>query len=701
MKSSQWLKAVLMMCLVSSGNTAFAMVRDAVYNHDTLNRIDTVVSAGGITDYDYDRAGLKTKVSYPNGSNATYTYDNARRISTITNKQGVALVSSYSYSYDSNGNRTQQIETNGGAAEPTTYVYDGNDRLTETAYPDAVVTYSYDAAYNRLTETAVDTASVAMLVNKTYTYNTRNQLTGITDNLNAANNVIYQYDANGNPVLKNQTGISTTFLYDVRDQLLTVREGTVTLGTYGYDYQGLRTSKTDTGGTRRNSYDGDSVLLQTDATGATLAKYAYGPDQLISLDHTTEGQQYYLFDAQGTVVDLTKPDGTLQARYQYDAWGNTRAQTGTSANPFGYTGHEKDDATGLYYFKARYYDTSLGRFLTQDAYLGDINTPPSLHRYLYAYANPTVYVDLDGNKSIFGGATDQIENFKDWLGEQNKASDSQLASVAIGTAQFVASLGEGITRPLDIAANLAQVATGVDDQQVRDELAGTKKFVTDAADFVVNGDYAQAVKNVHQAAVAETVKAMSGDVTATSNVTQAVLGVALLKSGTKGKPTITKENPAGPGAVVQREALTQQRITNDVVADTKTERVEFNAGVAKNTPYIPVAGEDLYVGLYGQSRRANIKSGLNATHTPHHVVQNAVSEKSHSLGVTINIRKDLHEYTRTYGRNADLGDNVKNLAADIRDLRNVLRDAGYDRSLVNQQLRELIQLNRQVGNVPK
>jgi hypothetical protein len=68
MNSLRWSKAVLMMCLVSSGNTALAVVRDAVYNHAPLNRIDTVVTAGGITDYDYDRSSLKTKVSYPNGS---------------------------------------------------------------------------------------------------------------------------------------------------------------------------------------------------------------------------------------------------------------------------------------------------------------------------------------------------------------------------------------------------------------------------------------------------------------------------------------------------------------------------------------------------------------------------------------------------------------------------------------------------------
>jgi hypothetical protein len=126
-----------------------------------------------------------------------------------------------------------------------------------------------------------------------------------------------------------------------------------------------------------------------------------------------------------------------------------------------------------------------------------------------------------------------------------------------------------------------------------------------------------------------------------------------------------------------------------------------SSSIAAKTPLsVPGAGEDLFVGLYGQTRRANIQSGLNATHTPHHVVQNAVSDTSHSLGVTINMRKDLHALTRSYGRNADLGNNVSNLAADVWDMRSIFRGAGYDRSLVNQQMRALIDLNRKVGNVP-
>jgi RHS repeat-associated protein len=187
----------------------------------------------------------------------------------------------------------------------------------------------------------------------------------------------------------------------------------------------------------------------------------------------------------------------LKSETVYDAFGNIASRSGLSANKFGYTGHQMDQETGLIYFQARYYDPQTGRFITQDPYEGDWNTPLSLHHYLYAYGNPTTYIDLHGYKSIFGDATNQIEDFKNWLGEKNKQSNSRLAAVAIGTSQFVATLGQGLTGGLDIAANLAQTAAGVDDQQVRDELGSIKRAVVGGVDFVVNGDYAQAAKKVY------------------------------------------------------------------------------------------------------------------------------------------------------------------------------------------------------------
>jgi hypothetical protein len=129
----------------------------------------------------------------------------------------------------------------------------------------------------------------------------------------------------------------------------------------------------------------------------------------------------------------------------------------------------------------------------------------------------------------------------------------------------------------------------------------------------------------------------------------------------------------------------------------------FHAGATRvlvhNTCSSPVPGEDLYVGTYSKSSYHNKKTGLNETHTPHHMVADAVGGKSHGKGVSINMRKDLHEQTRTYKRNPDLGDNRKNLAADVRDVRNILKNAGYKTSTVNQQMKEVVRQNKNAGNI--
>ncbi|OSN01249.1 hypothetical protein AU510_17465 [Lonsdalea britannica] len=109
------------------------------------------------------------------------------------------------------------------------------------------------------------------------------------------------------------------------------------------------------------------------------------------------------------------------------------------------------------------------------------------------------------------------------------------------------------------------------------------------------------------------------------------------------------------------------------------------------------SGEDLYVGTYSQVRGANIKSGLNPTHTPHHAIQNAASPTTHGRGITINMRKDLHELTWTYKKPMVRGlSNREYLARDIVDLRKILGNAGYSRDVINRQLGELIRQNKEL-----
>jgi len=383
------------------------------YRFDGLNRVTDVTTQQGITRYVYDRSSLLTQTRYPNNTTASYEYDLAKRTTRIHNQQNNATVSNYEYVFDDNGNRTEQREANGGAEELTTYEFDLNDRLTEVVYDvnNAAeveqVTYGYDAAYNRVSEVRV-VGGTDTTVNKTYRYNPRNQLTNVDDNLDSNNNTSYAFDQNGNQIQKVKQGETTNFIFDIRDDLREVQIGGSTVGQFLYDYDGLRIEKIGERGAERSTYDDQSILQQyqvtgceqvgdanciSGATGQTRAKFDYGASALLSLNTLNEPTQFYLYDVLNSVANLTNSDGAVQARYQYDAWGIKRNEVGTSYNRFSFTGYEEDKETGLLYAKARFYDPDTGKFLSEDAWEGDNMIAPSLHRYLYAYQNPTVYVD--------------------------------------------------------------------------------------------------------------------------------------------------------------------------------------------------------------------------------------------------------------------------------------------------------------------
>lgn len=114
-------------------------------------------------------------------------------------------------------------------------------------------------------------------------------------------------------------------------------------------------------------------------------------------------------------------------------------------------------------------------------------------------------------------------------------------------------------------------------------------------------------------------------------------------------------------------------------------------------------GGDLFVGTYNDVRAANLASGLHATHTPHHVVQAAISNAgSRGAGVAINLRKDLHTVTRTFRKPVDPALNLRtHLARDIRDLRRILHEAHYDQATINRQLQELIRQNKALRGFEK
>jgi RHS repeat-associated protein len=464
--------------------------RVTTYAFDADNRLSTItVPASGITQYEYFRNGRLRRIAYPNSTEARTIYDLANRISRVDNLRLAAVISSYQYTYDRNGNRTSQIEQNGGAAETTTYGFDAADRLLSVVYPDSRVDYTYDAAGNRSTEVTRDTGGT-IVSDKTFTYDARSRLTAIADPVDPTKSATYDYDPNGNQIERVKGAVDHDFLYDALDQLTEVQQNGTLIGRYLYDHNGLRIRKLAGGQVLRYVYDDASVLLQTDDAGNTLARYEYGPDRLHSLLHATEGRQFYLFDGLRSVTDLTKPDGTVQVRYQWDAWGNERLTSGSSFNLFGFTGHERDLETGLYYARARFYDPEVGRFLSEDPAAGDPLNPPSLHRYLYAYQNPTVFTDPSGEialiDNLIGGVVSVAIGYgvAKLTGEEYEWSD---AAVDFGVGALSSGLSsiaklQKLGKVAQVASKVAiETSVEVTGEAVRAELKGEDFTLGDAA----------------------------------------------------------------------------------------------------------------------------------------------------------------------------------------------------------------------------
>ena len=302
---------------------------------------------------------------------------------------------------DPSGNRQFQSETNAGRTETTSYTYDFVNRLETVTYEDGTAnakttTYTYDLAGNRLTEQEIEVATSNVVKDLVYDYDEINRLETITDNLDAAQNVAYSYDANGNTLSKTKDNVTTTFKYDIRDQLGEVLQGASVLGRYGYDYDGRRILKIGDDGRIHYTYDQLSVITEASDTNITVSKYDYGLDQLVSLNNQVEGRSFFHLDVLRSTVSLTDGGGSTRQSILYDAWGNERERVGSSASKFTFTGHELDEETLLVYAKSRFYDTRIGRFIGQDSYIGVSNIPQSLHRYVYARTNPLKFVDEDG-----------------------------------------------------------------------------------------------------------------------------------------------------------------------------------------------------------------------------------------------------------------------------------------------------------------
>ena len=210
---------------------------------------------------------------------------------------------------------------------------------------------------------------------------------------------------------------ATALLSGNRTSETTEENGQSRNAGYRYDPDGLREEQNSLGRTRRTQWIDGFAALDSDQAGNPQGKYEAGPNgrspvALIS----SLGNEYLHADALGSITQSTA-GGSVLASTDYDAWGNA-SQSGSSRNKFGYTGHQPDGETGLIYFKARYYDPTLGRFIGEDPMEGEASLPLSWRSYLYANGNPLIYIDKDGNESVLDDAGALMGRAGGWLKDQ-------------------------------------------------------------------------------------------------------------------------------------------------------------------------------------------------------------------------------------------------------------------------------------------
>ena len=400
---------------------------NTTYTYDNRNRLSTATTENGTSTYTYTGDSKQQSVEYPNSTITSYSYDAADRITRVANENSAGngtLVSLFTYTYDLNSNRLTQTEIQNGFSskqeQVTAYTYDAADRLTSFQIDDQEsqtsqrLDYTYDANYNRIQEVETLTSASdqeTIVKDQSSEFDGNNRLTQVTNNLDDQNNTIdYVYDNNGNTLSKTDntqsTPLVTQFIYDSRDQLSqTVRgppESEATLGFYDYNYLGDRVRHlASERGDIEYIYDERSVLEERNLSNNNLVAHYRYSDRLISLNTDTD-EQYYHYSALKTVTNLSNSTGQTQASYRSDVWGEITEQQGVSPNKHVFTGQEHDQNTGLVYFGARYYEPGSARFINEDSYLGQPSSAPSLHRYLYAHAKPSVYYDPDGHSAISG-----------------------------------------------------------------------------------------------------------------------------------------------------------------------------------------------------------------------------------------------------------------------------------------------------------
>jgi len=356
------------------------------YSFDSRNLISWLVNPfAERTTWVYDAIGRVTTMTHGNASVAEHDYDTGGRLTAVRNlKSDRSVISVFTYSYDSIGNRTGVQEANG---DLVTWSYDETYQLTreqrsgDNAYD---TTFSYDGVGNRLTQ-------VSSGATTTYAYDAANELTTSED---ASGVTTFTYDSNGNTTGEIRPNADrVTYTWDIENHLTKIELPASVVNTVTLDGDGKRRTIEDSDGLRKLMWDLENILAETDSNNATVAVYTLAPEEygeLIS-QRRSGATAFHHFDGLGSTNKLTGADQASLIEYLYRAFGQHTVLSGSSPNRFtwvGQLGYYRQPDPDDYWVRARITSRSGQGFLSSVSLRW-----PDEHPYNYCDNDPVNWVD--------------------------------------------------------------------------------------------------------------------------------------------------------------------------------------------------------------------------------------------------------------------------------------------------------------------